>query len=127
MVFVIGLGIILFVTDVPAEGKFAYFIFWSIGALIFWGLFNDLRTVEVDANFLYAKDGRITATIPFSIIESVKQEWMLLRYPAIVVKLKIPTKLGLEIKFIPYYVFTLFYRQHPVVDELKHLANLTVH
>lgn len=124
LIFVIGLGIILFVTDVPVEGKFIYLVFWTIGAFIFWGVFNDLRTVEVDASFLYVKNGGITVTVPFSIIKSVQQEWIMLRYPVIVVRLKIPTGLGLEIKFMPHYVFMLLYRQHPVVNQLRRLANL---
>ncbi len=115
-----------FVSDMPVEGNVVFFVSWTIGAFIFWALFNDLRTVEVDEKFLYARKGKIAIAIPFSIVESVKQELILLRYPAIVIKLKIPTRLGLEIKFIPYYIFTLFYRQHPVVKELRSLANLPV-
>jgi hypothetical protein len=124
LVFAVGAVILAFVSDMPINGRFLFFMSWMIGTFIFWALFYDLRSVEVDANFLYAKNGRIAAAIPLSTVKSVQQEWLMLRYPVIVVKLKIPTRLGSEIKFIPYYAFTWFYRQHPLVNELKHLAKL---
>lgn len=125
-VFAVGAVIMAFVSDMPVSGRLLFFISWMIGAFIFWALFHGLRSTEVDANFLYAKKGRIAVAIPLSTIKSVRQDWLMLRYPVIVVELKIPTSLGSEIKFIPYYAFTWFYRQHPLVNELKHLAKLPV-
>jgi hypothetical protein len=123
--FVIGLGIILFVTDVPAFGKGAYFICFVIGAFIFWGMYKDLRTVVIDNNFLYISDSKQTTIIPISEMKGV-QQIILFRLPVIIVELKDGTKFGSEVRFVPYTAFRLPFTQHPVVDELKHLAHLSV-
>jgi len=108
------------------EGKIIVSIFWILGAFLLWLLFSDLRTVEIDENFLHVKNGKVVATIPFSRIGGVEQEWILFKYPIIVVKLKTVTRFGSEIRFTPHYVFMLLYRQHPVVNELRRLAKTPV-
>jgi hypothetical protein len=121
--FVIGLGIILFTTDMPLSGKATYCFFWVVGSFLLWGLYRDLRTVVVDAQFIYVTHNNAMAIIPISEVKGVYQI-TLFRHPVIIVELKNKARFGSEIRFIPYYVFRLPFTHHPVVDELKRLTNL---
>ena len=124
--FAIGILIMLLVPGMPISGKVIYSICWAIGALLFWVIYDDLQTVVIDSQFMYVSSGRSMTIIPFSEINSVRQEILDFRHPVIVVELKHKTSLGSEIKFMPYWVFKLIFTKHPVVNELKHLANLPI-
>src|SRR6185503_2335792 len=71
--FVIGLGIMLFMTDMPSSGKSIYFVFWTIGAFLFWGLYRNFVTVVIDDHFIYVTHHGDMAIIPISEIKSVYQ------------------------------------------------------
>ena len=123
--FVIGLGIMLFMTDMPFSGKATYFFFWTIGAFLFWGLYRNFGTVVIDDHFIYVTHNRDMAIIPMSEIKSVYQN-TLFRHLVVIIELKNVARLGSEIRFIPYHVFRLPFTNHPVVDELKRLAKLEI-
>jgi hypothetical protein len=125
MIFAVGLGGMLVTTDMPSSGKAAYFFFWIIGIIVIWGLCSNLRIVVVDNSFMYVSDSKQTTIIPISEIKGV-QQIILFRLPVIIVELKKRTKFGPEIRFVPYTAFRVPFTQHPVVDELKRLAHLSV-
>ncbi len=119
-------GVFLVVTRMDSTGIAVSLLCILVGTLISLSLFADLRTVEVDADFMYIKDGKTKVAVLLRMIKSVRQEWRLSNPDVIVVSFKTTTKFGDEIRFVPYTVFRWFFQQHPLVKELKHLANLPV-
>src|SRR6185295_8229167 len=69
--FVMGLGIMLFITAMPSSGTAAHFFFWTMGAFLFWGLYRNFGTVAIDDHFIYVTRNRYMAIIPVSEIKSV--------------------------------------------------------
>lgn len=122
--FVIALLVILFFSDLKGGQKEIYIFAFAIGALLFLGMYFRLMDVEIDERFIYATYGNMTVQIPFSMIKDVRQSSPLLQKPIIVVDLKVESKVGSVIKFVPRSLWGLGLLQHPIVDQLKNLAGL---
>lgn len=123
--FFFVLGITLLVTDASLLNKTGYFIIWIICFTVFWKLYRNLRTVEVDDSFIYVSDGAVTLKIPFSEIKNIREEFIDFRNPIIFIDLKNETQFGHKIKFMPYFVRRWLPKPHPVINQIKQLTKLT--
>jgi len=122
--FVIALSFVLFFSDLKGDQKTIYIFSFSVGALLFLGMYFRLMDVEIDERFMYVTYGKMTVLIPFSMIKNVRQSSPLLQKPIIVVELKVKSEVGSVIKFVPCSFWGLGILQHPIVDQLKQLAGL---
>lgn len=122
--YLIGILIILFVSDLEGDGKLIYICAFSVGLVLFAGMYSGLMDVEIDKNFMYVAYGRTNIQVPFSMIKNVSESHFLFQKPIIVVELKAETKIGSVIKFLPHVLWGRIALQHPIVAQLKELAKL---
>lgn len=122
--FLIALLIILFFSDLKDYGKASYVFAFSLGVLLFLGMYFRLMDVEIDERFMYVTYGKMNMQIPFSMIKNVRESHFLFQKPIIVVELKAEAKIGSVIKFVPRALWGRVALQHPIVGQLKELAKL---
>jgi hypothetical protein len=124
VVYLIGILIILFVSDLKGNGKVIYVCAFSLGLLLFLGMYFRLMDIEIDERFMYVAYGKMNMQIPFSMIKNVTESHFLFQKPIIVIELKAETKIGSVIKFIPRPLLYMRVLPHPIVNQLKQLAKL---
>ncbi len=95
---------------------FAFFAF------VYWTCVP-LKKIGVDDKFLYISNFREEVSVPLSYIKDVKEIVWLQHHP-VTIYLKTPTQFGDKIIFMPKFRFLAFYSSHPVVRELKQLAEI---
>jgi hypothetical protein len=115
---VIGLGSLSFFTKDTCA-----IIAFLVTAFIIITLFGTLKHVEVDDSNIYISNYFKTISIPLSDIENVS-DVLLLTVRRVTVEFKHESAFGYSIHFAPKYILGAPYEEHPVVTELKHLANL---
>lgn len=99
------------------------FIAITTGAYLFLWFNLRAKEVSIEGDFLYVSNFLKEIKIPLSEVRKVT-EMMLINPNPITIHLKHPTRFGKKIIFIPTYRFFSFDGSHPIVDELKQLANV---
>lgn len=122
-------GILISYIDVSMEKpntfdliKELYFIGSAIVGYLF--LWFDLRSKEVsiEGDFLYVSNFSREIKIPLSEIKKVT-EFVFLNHDPVTIHLKNETRFGKKIIFIPTYRYFNFFSSHPIVSELRRIAN----
>lgn len=121
--FLIGLICVLYIpTDL--YGKTIPSIICVVGIYVLFSTSLELKDVEIDEHYMYVSDSRGTIQIPFSMIKSARESILSVQKNVIIVELRIETKFGPTIKFVPNYFFGWPLLRHPVISKLKRLASL---
>jgi len=101
-------------------------ILWFILPLLIFGLVMiyvfvaPLKVVQIDHHALYVSNYRWEVRIPFSQVGDVIDASCINIRPITVVLLT-ETEFGRRIVFMPKASLLAFFRQHPIVDELRDL------
>lgn len=114
-----------FIRSIEPPERWIVLLAWIAGTVYFLWDANRLKTVSVDDKFLYASNYLKEIAIPLSDISDVTENFWLNTHP-VTIHLKSPSEFGHKIVFLPTRrVFALF-SSHPVVAELKRLAQSTM-
>lgn len=88
---------------------------------MYW-LSAGLKVVDADDKALYITNYLKEISVPFSNVRDVRE--LRLRGHPVTIHFKEKTEFGGKITFLPKMRFFDFARSHPVVAELKQLANI---
>jgi hypothetical protein len=101
--------------------RWMFLFAWVAGsAFIYWSCVR-LKEVSVDDDYLYVSNYIKEARIPLSEIYDVTENVWLNIHP-VTIHLKSPSGFGDRVIFMPRVRFFSFFSSHPVVAELKALA-----
>jgi hypothetical protein len=104
-----------------APPKWFFLGAWVVGtAFIYWTCIR-LKEVSVDDHFLYVSNYLKEIAIPLSDIYDVTENVWINLHP-VTIHLRTPSEFGNKIVFMPTIRFFSFFSSHPVVKELKQLA-----
>lgn len=122
MWLVFGLKILLISSLVGHGGPSAnFFLIWLTGIVIIAFTCVPLKQVELDGNTLVVSNYRKTITIPASEIKAVSETAILSHHP-VWITFRNQTEFGTRIMFMPTYQFFCIWSSHPIVKELRQLA-----
>lgn len=93
-----------------------------VGVLMIYWTCIRLKRVSVDDDYLYVSNYLKEISIPLSDIADVTENVWINTHP-ITIHLLSPSAFGDKIVFMPTIRFFTFFSSHPVVEELKELAN----
>ena len=108
----------------PPEMKSGFLAVWIVGSVFILWFSAGLKRVSVDERQLLVSNYLREISIPFSAILDVRQNrWVNLR--PVTIYLREATEFGDRITFMPKRRISFqFWREDPIVDELKQLAGL---
>jgi hypothetical protein len=108
----------------PPEMKFVFLAVWIVGSAFILWVSASLKRVSADERRLLVSNYRREISIPFSAIVDVRQNrWV--NWRPVTIYLRDATEFGDRITFMPKKRLSFeFWREDPVVDELKQLAGL---
>jgi hypothetical protein len=87
------------------------------GSLIAWGC-GRLKQVEMDDRNLYLSNFRREIAVPLREVEDVRQlRWR--KGQEVRIELRSDTDFGSTLVFLPKVRFLLFWREHPVVEQIR--------
>jgi len=104
--------------------KIAVSTFCIISIFVLISTSLELKDIEIDEHYMYVTDNRGTIQIPFPMIKNVRESLFAIQKNVIIVELKIETKFGSTIKFVPRYFLGFPILRHPVINKLKRLAKI---
>ncbi len=108
----------------PDVMKWQFLLIWIVGTAIFWWSFAGLKRVRVGNGLLYVSNYQQEISIPLTMISRVTENrWT--KTHTVTIYFRSPTEFGERIKFMPKVRFVALWSSHPVVSELRQLANLT--
>jgi hypothetical protein len=108
----------------PPQMKFMFFGAWVLGTTFILWASAGLKRVRIDERQLYVSNYIREICVPFGEITDVRQNRWLNSRP-ITIHFRDATEFGGKATFMPKQrIQLLFWRAHPVVDELKQLAGL---
>lgn len=108
--------------NLPAPLSLIFLAVWALGATMFWRLLVPLKKVGIDGVSLTVSNYRREITVPLGEIESVTENrW--LNYRPVTIHLRHDTGFGRKITFMPKVRPFLLWRSHPIVAELRALAD----
>jgi hypothetical protein len=108
--------------DADDPAKWFFLIALIAGALLFYWTCMRLKRVSVDDDYLYVSNYFKEIAIPLSDIVDVTENRWVNPHP-VTIHLLSPSAFGDKIVFMPTIRFFSFLSSHPVVEELKELAN----
>ena len=98
-------------------------LFWIAGsAFIYWSCIR-LKKVSVDDHYLYVSNYLKEISVPLSHITAVTEHRWINSHP-VTVYFQFSTEFGDRIVFMPKTRWFAFFSSHPVVGELRRLAEL---
>ena len=106
---------------VPNESKWLVLLVWVVGGLLIWRLCARLKRVQLDGGTLLISDYRTTIRVPAGDIEEVTENRWISMHP-VTLHFRRPTEFGDEVVFMPKVRPFGFVSSHPVVAELRALA-----
>jgi len=96
---------------------------WIVGTgWVYWSCVR-LKKVTIDERYLYVSNYLQEIAIPFSLVGDVTENKWLNQHP-VTIHFKLRTEFGEQIVFMPPVRFVPYVSSHPVVAELKQLANI---
>jgi len=105
----------------PAAMKWIFLALWVLGTVSFRWLLGSVKKVRLDGTLLHVSDYRREIAVPLAEIEDVSENWWMSHHP-VTLHLRHDTPFGRKITFIPQFRLQLFWRTHPIVNELRKLA-----
>jgi hypothetical protein len=109
----------------PPQLKFVFLVVWILGSTFILWASAGLKRVRIDERHLQVSNYLREICIPFTAIIDVKQNRWINSRP-VAIYFRDPTEFGDRVTFMPKQRFRImFWRNDPVVDELKQLAGLT--
>jgi hypothetical protein len=106
---------------VPIEWKWMVLLIWFVGGLLIWRTCARLKRVQLDGGMLLVSDYRTTIRVPAGDIEEVTENRWISMHP-VTLHFRRPTEFGNEVVFMPKVRPFGFVSSHPVVAELRALA-----
>ncbi|MBI5354457.1 MAG: hypothetical protein HZB50_17590 [Chloroflexi bacterium] len=122
--FLIGLIAVLFLPNLDIYGKTISSIICVVGMYVLFSTSLELKDAEIDEHYMYVTDSRGTIQIPLLMIKAVRESIFGVQKNVIIVELKIETRFGSTIKFVPNYFFGWPLLQNPIINQLKQLADI---
>ncbi|MGZ3254728.1 MAG: hypothetical protein ACXU7D_10515 [Burkholderiaceae bacterium] len=107
----------------PDEMKWDFLLAWIVGAIFIWWTCIDLKRVRIDSENLYISNYLKEVSIPLNMIVDVTENRWVNAHP-VTIHFRNVTEFGQKIKFMPTVRFFSWWSTHPVVAELKEIANL---
>ena len=108
-------------SPVPTESKWLVLLIWLVGGLLIWRTCARLKRVQLDGGTLLVSDYRTTIRVPARDIEEVTENRWISMHP-VTLHFRRPTEFGSEVVFMPKVRPFGFVSSHPVVAELRALA-----
>jgi hypothetical protein len=108
-------------SPIPIESKWMVLLVWLVGGLLIWRTCARLKRVQVDGGTLLVSDYRTTIRVPAGDIEEVTENRWISMHP-VTLHFRRPTEFGNEVVFMPKVRAFGFVSSHPVVAELRALA-----
>jgi hypothetical protein len=108
-------------SPVPTESKWLVLLIWFVGGLLIWRTCARLKRVQLDGGTLLVSDYRTTIRVPAGDIEEVTENRWISMHP-VTLHFRRPTEFGSEVVFMPKVRPFGFVSSHPVVAELRALA-----
>lgn len=106
----------------PEVAKLIFLMVLAVGATFFWRLLMPLKRVRIDGTSLYVSNYRTEIGIPLSdIVDVSENRW--LNYHPVTIRFRDETAFGREITFMPKLRFFAGWSSHPIVAELRALAD----
>jgi hypothetical protein len=102
--------------------KWFFLFILIVGVFMFYWTCMRLKLVHVDDDYLYVSNYLKEISIPLSDIYDVTENVWINSHP-VTIHLLSPSAFGDKIVFMPPVRFFTFFSAHPVVEELKALAN----
>ena len=110
----------------PPQLKFVFLVVWVLGSTLILWTSAGLKRVRIAERHLQVSNYDREICIPFTEIIDVKQNRWINSRP-VTIYFREATEFGDRVTFMPKQRFRImFWRNDPVVDELKQLAGLTV-
>jgi hypothetical protein len=106
---------------VPIEWKWMVLLIWFVGGLLIWRTCARLKRVQLDGGMLLVSDYRTTIRVPAGDIEEVTENRWISMHP-VTLHFRRPTEFGSAVVFMPKVRPFGFVSSHPVVAELRALA-----
>ena len=116
-----GLGTLMLFAS-KEEQRFQFLIAWIAGSLFaYWGLVR-LKWVAFDGENIYISNFIKMISVPLADIEKVTENVLINIHP-VYITFNHETEFGRKIVFMPkFYLGIAFFLSHPVVEELRGLA-----
>lgn len=111
---------------VPIASKVMVLLVWVLGSLLIWRTCVPLKRVQLDGTTLLISDYRSTIRVPAGDIEEITENRWISMHP-VTLHFRRPTEFGNEVVFMPKVRVFAFLGSHPVVAELRALAQNTAH
>ncbi len=107
----------------PQFPKFYFLFMWIAGSVFIYRLCVRLKKVSLDNRFLYISNYIREIAVPLTEIYDVTENVWINIHP-VTIHLKVSSEFGDKIRFMPKTRFFAWFSSHPIVNELKELANL---
>lgn len=108
-------------SPVPIESQSLFLLVWLVGGLLIWRTCARLKRVRLDGATLLISDYRTTIRVPAGDLEEVTENRWISMHP-VTLHFRRPTEFGNEVVFMPKVRPFGFVSSHPVVAELRALA-----
>jgi hypothetical protein len=105
----------------PVTQKWGFAVAWYLGTFFICRICVPLKRLRTDDRNLYVSNYLKEITVPASLVDSVTENRLINIHP-VSIHLRSDTDLGSKIVFMPKARFTFTWMSHPVVDEIKRLA-----
>ncbi len=107
----------------PAEMKWQFLVIWILGTTFILWACSGLKRVRIDSKNLYISNFRREIVVPLSNLMDVTENRWINIHP-VTLHFRMPTDFGQTISFMPTARFFAIWSAHPIVAELRRLANL---
>jgi hypothetical protein len=113
-------GLLSIVSLFSIKENWGFIILGLILSVITYLLFAQVKSVEVDDNFIYISNYLKMVRVPLHAIEDISEDRYLTIRP-VYVRFAYKTEFGRTVSFLPKF-HMWFLDPHPVVDELRRLS-----
>lgn len=111
---------------VPVASKVMVLLVWILGSLLIWRTCVPLKRVQLDGTTLLVSDYRSTIRVPVGDIEEITENRWISMHP-VTLHFRRATEFGNDVVFMPKVRVFAFLGSHPVVAELRALAQGATH
>jgi hypothetical protein len=107
----------------PIGVKWSFVAAWCLGSVVMCWMCAPLKRLRTDGRNLYVSNYLKEIVVPASLIDRVTENRWINIHP-VTIYLRGDTEFGREIVFMPEPCFAFHWRSHPVVSEIRRLAQI---